>query len=217
MSAHLETDIENLHEICDQVNPVDAQSTVNTLRAKLNKYVTLYALSAPQVGIKEQVICIKFNDGKIQEYINPLILKGERYHFVRERDISCGDKDYINLRPQKVIIRYQTKDAKPEENILKGVAAEVFDRMINYLNGITPADYGLELDDDWDNASEEEQAEILKMYTKAIGQWSEEANAAVNEDKDAKELMDAINFMESVDKGETVLDWEESSGKVHQA
>lgn len=216
MSTRLEFDLKNLTDICEQVNPIDAKNTVAALKAKLKKYPDLYALSAPQIGIKEQVICIKFNDGKIQEYINPIILKAEDYHFVRERDISCGEHDYINLRPQKATIRYQIETAKPEENVVKGVVAEVFERMVNYLNGITPVDFGLEVDEDWDSATPEEQAEILELYKKSLIKRAEAANRAVEEDKDAKQLKDAIRFMESVDKGETILDWG-AVKKVHEA
>ena len=119
MAKHLIFDLDQLRQDCDEVNPLDAQQTVRDLTAKLKKYDDLYALSAPQIGVKERIICIKFNDGVIKEYINPMVLKSEGLHLVRERDISIPDQEFISPRPNKILVRYQTCDAKPEENILK--------------------------------------------------------------------------------------------------
>ena len=62
-----------------------------------------------------------------------MVLKSEGLHLVRERDISIPDQEFICPRPNKILVRYQTETAKPEENILKDSVAEVFDRMMNYL------------------------------------------------------------------------------------
>lgn len=205
MSKHLVFDVEKLHTNTDEVNPIDAQSTVAELIAKLKKYKDLYALSAPQLGINERVICIKYNDGVIKEYINPIIVNSEGLHFVREKDVSMPDREFIHIRPNKIYVRYQLKDAKPEENILKDAVAEVFDRMMDYLLGFTPADFGLELDELWDQGTDEERAEVLKSYATWLKEQGELAQSAVEEDKDAKELSDAIRFMEGVDNGTITL------------
>lgn len=205
MSKHLIFDLEKLHDYCDEVNPIDSESTVFELKNKLKKYKDLYALSAPQIGIKERVICIKFNDGVIKEYINPMILKSEGLHLVREKDISIPDKEFICPRPNKIYIRYQLDNAKPEENILQGSVAEVFDRMMNYLQGVTLDDYGLEVIDGFDEASPEEQQEIINMYIESLKKRQDILHDNIENDKDAKELVDAIRFMEAVDKGEVTL------------
>lgn len=206
MAKHLVFDVEKLHDICDDVNPIDAQQTVKELTAKLNKYKDLYALSAPQIGIKERVICIKFNDGVIKEYINPMVLESEGLHLVRERDISIPEKEFICPRPNKIHVRYQLSSAKPEENILKGVVAEVFDRMMQYLQGVTLEDFGLEIIDGFDSATKKEQQEIISMYLESLKKREEILNDNIEHDKDAKELRDAIRFMEAVDRGEVQFD-----------
>lgn len=205
MAKHLVFDIEQLHESCDEVNPLDAKQTVLDLKAKLKKYKDLYALSAPQIGIKQRVICIKFNDGIIKEYINPMILKSEGLHLVREKDISIAEKEFIAPRPNKVYIRYQLENAKPEENILNGSVAEVFDRMMHYLQGVTLEDYGLEILEGFDDLCEEDKQEIIDMYIKSLKTREELLDDNIEHDADAKELKDAIRFMEAVDKGEVIL------------
>lgn len=202
MSSHLVFDLEKLHDRCDEVNPIDANQTINALTSKLKKYKEIFALSAPQIGKKERVICIKYNDGIIKEYVNPMITKAEGIHLVRERDISVAEKYFIVPRPNKILIRYQTKTAKPEENILKDSVAETFDRMMNYLDGITLVDVGLEVDEEFDKASEEDKNEIIKMYLESLKKREEILQDNIDNDKDAKELQEAIKFMEAVDKGE---------------
>lgn len=205
MSAHLVFDLEELRERADEVNPIDSADTVAAIKAKLNKYKELIALCGPQVGKKERVIGLKFKDGVIKFYINPKIVKSSGLHLVRERDVSVGDKEFICPRPSKITIQYQTETAKPEQNILEGAAAEIFDRMQNYLDGITLEDFGLEILDGFDEASEEEKAQIIDMYLESLKKRETLVNEAIETDKDAKELKDAISFMESVDSGETVL------------
>ena len=65
MANNLIFDLDELRERVDEVNPIDAQSTVKALITKLKKYDSLYALCAPQIGIKERVIVFKYNKGKL--------------------------------------------------------------------------------------------------------------------------------------------------------
>ena len=202
MAHTLVFDLDELRERVDEVNPIDAQSTVKALIAKLKKYKELYALSAPQIGIKERVIVFKYNNGEMyKEYINPRIFKAEEYHLVREKDISCPDKEFICPRPGKIFIEYQTQDARPETNVLKDNAAEVFDRMMQYLDGITLEDYGLEVIPEFDEAEEEDKQEVIDMYLKSFKTKAEELNKEIEQDKDAKQLKDAIDFMAAAKEG----------------
>lgn len=209
MSKHLEFDLDKLRDRSDEVNPIDARSTIKELKEKLKKYPTLYALSAPQIGIKERVICIKFNDGVIKEYINPMIVKSSDYHYSRERDISIPDKEFFVLRPNKIQVNYQTATAKPEENILNGPAAETFVRMVNYLDGVVLDEDGLEIDPEWDfdNLSNKDQKQLINyLYPIYIKQKADKINKIVNEDKDAKELKEAMDFMKAVNEGKVQFD-----------
>ena len=203
--SHIIFDLDQLHDRCEEVNPIDAQATVKELVAKLKKYPDLYALSAPQIGIKERVICLKFNDGVIKEYINPVPLKAEKLHLVRERDISIADKEFITPRPGKLFVQYLTQDARPEENKFEGVVAEVFDRMVNYLDGITPVDFGLEVLPEFDEASKDEQQQVIDMYLNSLKQKAEQLEKDIKQDKEASELLDAIRFMAAVDSGRVQL------------
>lgn len=209
MAYNLVFDLDKLRERVDEVNPIDARETVRGLIAKLKKYDNLYALSAPQIGVQERVIVFKYKDSKkkdvYKEYINPRILKYEDYHLVREMDISVEGKEFISPRPQKILIEYQTQDAAPETNVLKGNNAEIFDRMMQYLDGITLEDYGLEVIPEFDEATDEERQEVIDAYLKSFKTREEELKKEIEKDKEAKELSDAIDFMSAVEEGKVEL------------
>lgn len=209
MAYNLVFDLDKLRERADEVNPIDARETVRALIAKLKKYDNLYALSAPQIGVKERVIVFKYKDSKkkdvYKEYINPRILRYEDYHLVREMDISVEGKEFISPRPQKIFIEYQNQDAVPETNVLKGNNAEIFDRMMQYLDGITLEDYGLEVIPEFDEATDEERQEVIDMYLKSFKTREEALKKEIEKDKDAKELSDAIGFMTAVEEGKVEL------------
>lgn len=206
MAHTLVFDLDELRERVDEVNPIDAQETVRLLTAKLKKYDTLHALCGPQIGIKERVIVLKFKNGVYKEYINPRIFRFKDYHLVRERDISCGEYDYISPRPGKIFIEYFTKDAHPETDVLKGNSAEIFDRMVNYLDGIPLADYGLEVMEGFDEADDDEKQQIINMYIESLKTRGKVLNDNIEHDKDAKELNNAIRFMAAVDEGKVTLE-----------
>ena len=78
--------------------------------------------------------------------------------------------------------------------------------MMQYLQGVTLEDFGLEIIDGFDNATKKEQQEIISMYLESLKKREEILNDNIEHDKDAKELRDAIRFMEAVDKGEVQFD-----------
>lgn len=205
MSYKLVFDHDKLTEVCDEINPIDAKFIITGLRSKLAANKDLIALSAPQIGESKRIIAIKFRDNNIKVFINPIILKTENFHLVREKDVTYKDVEFISPRPNKILIRYQDETAKPEENILEGPVAEVFDRMNNYLDGVPLSDYGLEVSEDYDNASDDEKDEIISMYLDSLRHRGELLQKSINDDPDAKQLEDALRFIESVEKGETIL------------
>ena len=67
--------------------------------------------------------------------------------------------------------------------------------LIDHLDGLLLSDVSLEIDDAFDNATEEERAEVIKYYLEALDLHVEDLNQQVSEDPDAKQLQDAIRFI----------------------
>ena len=161
----------------------------------------MVALSAPQIGVDSRLFCIKFSGGDIRTFINPMIKGSKGMHLSREKCISIPDKEFIVPRNDEVEVIYQTPVAKIEENIMKDAVGEVFQQMVQLLDGILLSDIGLEVIEGWDEASEEEREEVIKAYLDGLKITNKGLQKDIEEHKDTKELSDAIEFMKGVELG----------------
>ena len=70
--------------------------------------------------------------------------------------------------------------------------------MNDILNGVRLSDVGLEVIDEFDKASKEEQQEVINMYLKSLKDKEKLIQTEIDNDKDAKELQKGINYMTNV-------------------
>lgn len=173
----------------------------DTLRA--NKDLT--ALSASQLGHFDRIFCIDFNND-IRTFINPVITKTEGFKFVRERNPSIPDKEFIVPRSETIYAVYQRGDGTPESNKFEGPAAEIFQQQIDMLDGVLISDFGLEILPAFDSASDEEKEQLLKEYMKFLKHRHETINEEVEKDPDLKKIVDGAKFINAVVNGEVELE-----------
>jgi len=203
------TDYEALSERCNEFDITkkngEAQQITLALKNTLRAHPNMVGLSANQIGYDKRIICLNFS-GDIRTFINPIITKVDGFELSRETCHSIPDKTYIRTRYSKVDITYQTPLGKVESIELLGLAARIMQHHIDHLDGLLLSDIGLEIDDAFDVATDEERKEVLDMYLDSLDLKRKEIDAAIKDDKDAQQLSDAIRFMESVRKGETVIE-----------
>jgi hypothetical protein len=65
---------------------------------------------------------------------------------------------------------------------------------------------GLEIDDLWYQATDEEREEVMKAYKDALDEAAKMATKEVNDDPELSQMNDAIEFMNSVREGKTKLE-----------
>lgn len=183
----------------------EVQKTVIKLKNTIRANPGMIGLSAPQIGVYRRIVCLNFN-GDIRTFINPIITKANGFELSRETCHSIPNKTFIRTRHNNISITYQTPLGKIESVTLFGVAAKEMQHLIDHLDGLLLSDVSLEIDDAFDNATEEERAEVIKYYLEALDLQVEDLNQQVSEDPDAKQLQDAIRFIESVNKGETIIE-----------
>lgn len=203
------TDYDALSIRCDEFDLTkknkSAQEIILTLKNTLRANKELVALSANQVGFDKRIICMSFN-GDIRTFINPIVTGVKGFELSREYCSSIPDKSFIRTRHSNISITYQTPLGKVQSVELVGLAARIMQHHIDHLDGILLSDIGLEIDADFDAATDEERQEVIDMYLDSLDVKKVEIDEAIESDKDAKQLSDAIKFMESVQKGETVLE-----------
>ena len=176
------------------------------LKATIEKE-NLTALSAPAIGYNKRIFCIKFQE-EIKTFINPVLSAAKGLQLSREHCSSIPGKEFIIPRNNDITIVYQKPLGQIETRRAVGMTAYVMQHELQHLDGILLSDIGLELDENWDNFSDEEKQEIIDMYLNSLDLRSKELNQEIQENPELKQMSDAIDFMTSVYKGETKLEVE---------
>lgn len=203
------TDVSSLSDWSVEIDPKKegklAQEIIlslkNTMRDK-----GLRSLSAPQIGYNKRIFCLRFGDNDYRTFINPAIDNNSNITMSRETCSSIPEKEFIIPRFNKVRFYFLTPLGKVEQGTLVGRAACVFQHCMDHLNGMILQDIGLEIDELFDQATDIEREEVLKMYAESLDLKLKELNKEIEEDKDLRNVDDAIKFINSVKEGSTELD-----------
>ena len=189
-----------------------AQETILNLKHTMQK--NNYAcLAAPHIGVNKRIVCINFK-GQIRTFVNPMIGTVKGLELSRESCPAIPGKQFIRPRHNDIHVMYQTPMGKVESVSFKGLAAKVMQYGIDILDGLLLSDVGLEIDDNWDKATQEERDEVIAMYLESLDLQEKNIKKELKDNPETKQMLDAIEFMQSVQKGETKLMSEEELQKI---
>lgn len=166
----------------------------------------LSSLSAPAIGYNRRIFCIDFKDSEIKTFINPIIAQAKGMQLSIEKCVCIPDKEFMRPRNNDLMIIYQRPTGQIENRQIVGMSAIVFQHELDHLDGLLLSDVGIEIDEDFHNATEEEQQEIINAYLDALDIKKKEIDTEINTNPELKQLSDGINFMESVYRGETKIE-----------
>ena len=228
MIKEIITDVNKLSEICDEVKLLkqkpgkqleyffedkeELDQIIIDLKQTLREHPNGVGLSANQIGYNKRVFVLNFN-GDIRTYINPSIAVSGPMGFNREGCLSLPNKEYIVPRASQITVNYVTPNGRVDTAEIKGFAASVFQHELDHLNGVTLEDIGLEIDEQFDKATDEERDELIKAYRDMLIKKENELNKEIEEDKELKETTKAIEFMKKVQEGKITLEKEENKNK----
>lgn len=184
----------------------EARQIISALKHTMQKN-DLKILAAPHIGFKKRIFCIAFEE-EIKTFINPIITKATDIQLSKETDVTLPDKVFIRPRNSSVDIMYQRPTGQTEARQLLGMAAILFQEGMDAIDGISLMDIGLEIDDDFENASDDERFEVINMYLDSLDMKHKEIEKEIQEDPDLKNFQSGIDFMTSITKGETKLEFE---------
>ena len=201
---------ERVDEITNDVSYDTVKHTIADLKRALYANPDCAALCAPQIGVNLRLFVVKTAKSENQRFhvfLNPLIVSSEGLHLSRETSLSFPDKQFIIPRKNKVHVAYQKEDGKIDSETYFGAYGEVVQQMIEMLDGITLADYGLDLDDvggykAFDRASKKLQVEMLAMYLESLKVDAATLSTEIEESPELKNLNDTIEFMTGMLKGD---------------
>ena len=166
----------------------------------------LSSLSAPAIGYNRRIFCIDFKDSEIKTFINPIIAQAKGMQLSIEKCVCIPDKEFMRPRNNDLMIIYQRPTGQIENRQIVGMSAIVFQHELDHLDGLLLSDVGIEIDEDFHSATEEEQQEVINAYLDALDIKKKEIDTEINTNPELKQLSDGIDFMESVYKGETKIE-----------
>lgn len=201
------TDVEALSERSDEVNirkEGDIQREIvlalkDTIRDK-----NLVCLAAPQIGYSKRIFVINFN-GDLKTFINPILSDVSGVTLAKETCDSIPGKTFLRIRHSTLVATYQDPLGKIKSYKMAGLNAIVFQRMVDMLDGLLLSDVGLEIDDNFEKAPEEERMEVINAYLDSLDLRQKEVEKEIEDNPELKRLKDASDFLEGVQKGEIKL------------
>lgn len=172
-----------------------ARDISKELKKVMRKH-SLVSLSAPVIGYNKRIFCVDFSDKEIKTFINPLIMSCEGQMMSREICSAIPNKEYIRPRYKKVVIAYTTLNGQIKQLEFSDTAACVMQHEIDHLDNIFLSDVGLEVDKDFDDATEEERYQIIDMYIKSLVNEKNSLIEAIENNEELKKEYDADKFMQ---------------------
>lgn len=179
-------------------------SLMKEVIAKIKKTMKknhLISLSAPAIGYNKRIFCVDFSDKEIKTFINPMVLLTQGMELTREVCSSIIDKEFIRPRHTSIDIIYQRPDGTIKQNQFKGMAATVIQHELDHLDAITLNDIGLEIDSDFDEATDEERFAITDMYLKHLSEKHDNLVNEIEQDNTAKIIYEAETISELLAQG----------------
>lgn len=188
----------------EEVQLNDDNKLIREITANIKRTMrknNLVSLSAPAIGYNKRIFCIDFSDQEIKTFINPLVTRAEGIELTREVCSSIPGKEFIRPRNSLIEVMYQTPLGKIKSRIFKGLAAHVIQHEMDHLDGVTLADIGLEIEDDFNNATDEERFEIINMYLDSLDLTKSELEKDFTQDENLRKEYEADKFVELLAQG----------------
>ena len=203
------------------VEKEEGEKIIAKIKSVMDADKSILTLTAPQIGIKSKIFCIRFND-QIKTFVNPIITKKANFVIRPETCVSMPGKEILITRPEEVTVVYYTDEFKYEENKLLGPAARLFDQSCQLLDGVTPEELGLVSDVEHDGSladcTEEEITELVDFYrNKYIPAKAKALDEAIKADPELQAKYRELQFTESVITGHAAIVGKSMSAKGQAA
>ena len=198
-----------MQQHAEEIDTVKESNLMRQIVSELKKTIKskgLTALSAPAIGYSKRIFCVDFKDSEIKTFINPILIKVSGLGLSRENCSSIPNRSFIRPRNTDITIMYQRPLGQVETRQVVGKAAYVLQHELDHLDGLLLTDISLEVNDDFDCATDEEREEIIKMYLDSLDISKKNIDENIQDDDEAKQLADGIRFMEGVARGEITVE-----------
>ena len=177
---------------------------VQNLDDTLEANQDLIYLCANELGYSERAIDIRFSDDTYI-FMNPAFQKVDGLILSREFDRHNG-KEYIVPRYKEVELAYQDCLGSIKAARFIDSGAIIVCQAMDTIDGMFASDYGLEIIPEFDEATEEEQQEVIEEYLKSVGESYRKLDRELSTDDSTKDPWNAAKFIEGVNDGSIELE-----------
>lgn len=195
----------------DEFNIMENKEAVDEVVASLTEYLDAHDLikgiAASQLGYDKRAFALKFKEG-VQVYFNAMVTHSDGLHTSVEDDPSIPDRKFLVCRNDNITINYQTQAGVYEETrFTYKDGGDLVQHLVQLTDGLLISDFGMEVFDDFLEATEEEQQEVAKLYLDHIKTQSEQIQKEIDADPEAKRIQDAISFITKAAAGEVQIEY----------
>lgn len=160
------------------------------------------AIAANQLGSEKRLFAV-LPEKEAMFFCNPMIVKQKGLHVALAEDPSLPGRQFLIARNDEITLDYQTIYGTNEERVFKqDEGGDLLQQLVQRLDGVSIADYGLEIFDDFMQASDAERQEVIEYYLDSLKEQQQNLQADIDSDKDAKQIQDAITFITKAAAGE---------------
>lgn len=184
----------------------EAREIIKNIKRTLRKNDNIVALSAPALGYNKRIFCVDYSDNEIKTYINPVIMNATGIQLSREVCSSLPGKEYIRPRNSEIDVIFQRPTGEINTQRFKGIAACTIQHEIDHLDGINLSDIGLEIDSDFDDASDDEKQQIIDMYLDSLDIKRSSIHDEIKEDPELNKISENLRFTEALARGDIKLE-----------
>jgi len=184
-------------------------SIVQDLEDTIEAHEDLLYLCANEIGYRERAIDMKFTDDTYI-FMNPAFKKVDKLVLSRELDRLNG-KEYLVPRYNEIELNYQDCLGSIKAAKMTDSGAIVICQAMDTIDGIFASDYGLEIIPEFDQATQEEQQEVIDEWLKSFNESYKKLDSELSNDenKKVKDAWNAAKFIEAVNTGKVELDRDE--------
>lgn len=184
----------------------EAREIIKNIKRTLRKNDNIVALSAPALGYNKRIFCVDYSDNEIKTYINPVIMNATGIQLSREVCSSLPGKEYIRPRNSEIDVIFQRPTGEINTQRFKGITACTIQHEIDHLDGINLSDIGLEIDSDFDDASDDEKQQIIDMYLDSLDIKRSSIHDEIKEDPELNKISENLRFTEALARGDIKLE-----------
>lgn len=197
------TDLDELGYRSDEIDirkeGQEMQKIIGELKSIIREK-NLKGLAAPCINHFKRIMVLNFS-GDLRSFVNPVITKANGLTLSKETCECIPDKTYIRVRNNDIEITYQTPLGKIETRKFVGLAAMVAQHEIDHLDGLLLSDVGLEIDEQFENATEEERQEVINAYLDCLDVKQKQIEKEIEQDEVLQKTQKAIEFMTDLQQG----------------